>query len=121
MTSIPNLSRAADIAVRAETERRLTIVAIAEKRFQLAHGTLPRSLDELVPEFLFEVPGDPMGSGPLHFKQSQDGAFCLYSVGEDGHDDGGDPTGSTNKFGFWDGHDAVWPAAVKPHERLELR
>jgi hypothetical protein len=36
----------------------------------------------------------------------------LYSVGRDGHDDGGDPVpthGDKVIISIWDGRDAVWP------------
>jgi hypothetical protein len=45
--------------------------------------------------------------------------FLLYSVGEDGRDDGGDPTPQEAKKRYrqiWDGRDAVWPSAATPEE-----
>jgi hypothetical protein len=61
-----------------------------------------------VPEFLEAVPIDHMSGLPLHYRITGDKEFLLYSVGEDGVDDGGDATPGKS---FWDGHDAVWPRA----------
>lgn len=51
-----------------------------------------------------------MSAKPLRYRLNADGSFTLYSVGEDGRDDGGDPNSAsgTNKFGLWEGRDAVW-------------
>ncbi|HEX4645783.1 MAG TPA: hypothetical protein VH598_09260 [Verrucomicrobiae bacterium] len=99
--------RALDVAVRAETLRRLTITAIALKRYQLRYNQPAPSLSALVPEFLGQVPFDPMSGKPLCYRLNPDGTFVLYSVGEDGKDDAGQ--GGND---LWTGPDAVWPRAV---------
>ncbi|MSU59078.1 MAG: hypothetical protein EXS35_13075 [Pedosphaera sp.] len=113
--AIPNFTRAGQTCIRHETQRRLTITVIALERFRLSNGKLPKELDALVPQFLSAVQIDPMSAKPLCYRTNADGSFTLYSVGEDGRDDGGDPNASnvTNKFGLWEGKDAVWPAPVK--------
>ena len=45
-------------------------------------------LSDLVPTFLEEVPTDPFDGIPLRYKQLIKG-YLLYSIGEDGVDDGG--------------------------------
>ena len=48
-----------------------------------------------------------------------DADFLLYSVGEDGKDDGGDPAQREDKKSYrqiWDGRDAVWPSAATAEE-----
>jgi len=112
---IPNHGKALLTMVRNETLRRLTITAIALKRFQLRHGKLPAGLEELVPEFISAVPIDLMNQQPLCYRLNPDGTFVLYSVGEDGKDDGGDPTsvGTVPKPDLWTGRDAVWPSAAQ--------
>jgi hypothetical protein len=111
---IPNSFRAALNAVRGETLRRLTVTAIALERYRLRHARPPADLAALAPELLRAVPVDPMSGKPLGYRLIGSGSFALYSVGEDGRDDGGDPTssGATNKFDLWSGKDAVWPTAV---------
>jgi hypothetical protein len=111
MIAIPNYLKAGVTAVNAETERQMTLAAIALMRCQLRHGKLPSSLEALVPEFLAAVPWDYMSARPFCYRLKEDGSYGLYSVGLDGKDDGGDPTprpGSTP--GLWEGRDAVWPS-----------
>jgi hypothetical protein len=67
------------------------IAAVALKRYELRHGKLPATLASLAPEFLTEVPHDFMDGQALRYRLNGDGSFALYSVGEDGRDDGGDP------------------------------
>ena len=98
-----------------ETARRITITTIALKRYQLAHQSYPASLSELVPQYLAQVPIDFMDGKPLRYKLQPDGNFLLYSVGEDGVDDGGDPTPTTGNS-WLKGHDIVWPRAATAQE-----
>jgi hypothetical protein len=102
---------------RVETARRLTVTAIALKRYHLQHGVYPSSLNDLVPAFLPAVPADFMDGQPLRYKLRPDGDFLLYSVGEDGKDDGGDPTPvppSTSFYSWLNGRDIVWPRVATP-------
>jgi hypothetical protein len=100
--------------LRMEAARDLTVTAIALKRYELKHGQLPEKLDQLVPEFLPAVPIDCFSGKPLHYQLQTTGAYLLYSVGEDGHDDGGDPTStdpSSHSFSWLSPkvRDLVWP------------
>jgi hypothetical protein len=111
--TIPNFARAGDRAVEAETERQMTLAAIALSRFHLRHGNWPASLEALVPEFVAAVPHDYMAGKPLCYRLKGDGGYVLHSVGEDGKDDGGDPTPPPGTApGLWSGRDAVWPSAA---------
>jgi hypothetical protein len=112
--ALPNFFRACQTVLRTETQRRMTLIAIALERHRLRTGHFPAGLDGLTPEFLATVPIDPMSGQPFCYRTNLDGGFTLYSVGEDGKDDGGDAT-STNKvttYDLWSGRDAVWPRAV---------
>jgi hypothetical protein len=112
--AIPNFFKALQSGVRAETERRMTITAIALKRFDLVHGKFPPALESLVPEFCSELPPDPMSGKAFGYQLKADGSFALYSVGEDGQDDGGDATVlAGGKPGLWEARDAVWPSPEK--------
>ena len=66
-----------------------TVAAIAVYRYQQKHGKLPTSLNQLVGEFLDEIPIDQCNGQPLHYRTTSDG-FAIYSIGLDGVDDGGD-------------------------------
>jgi hypothetical protein len=110
-----SLSSAVEKALRMETACRVVATAVALKRFQLKHGNLPETLDELVPEFFRSVPIDPNAGKPLRYHPNADGTFLLYSVGEDGVDDGGDPgltAGVMSNSLYWQNthaRDWVWP------------
>lgn len=111
MIAIPNCARAAQRAVQAETERQMTLAAIALKRYQLRHGQLPPTLEALVPELLPAMPYDYFGARPLGYHLKADGTYVLYSVGQDGKDDGGDPAPPPgNPNGLWTGRNVVWPS-----------
>jgi hypothetical protein len=108
--SIPNTRRIVQSAVQTETLRRLAIAAIALKRHQLLHTEPPPNLAALVPQFLDRVPIDPMSGKPICYRANSSG-FILYSVGEDGLDDGGQGGAA-----LWNGPDALWPTAATPED-----
>ena len=91
-------------AAMAEVTRDVVITAIALKRYELRHQQIPDSLTELVPDFLNAVPTDYMNGQPLRYRRNADGTFLLYSVGENGVDDGGNPAlekGVTGSNYYW--------------------
>jgi len=112
--ALPNCAKAGMVCARNETQCRLAVTAIAIERCRIRNGHPPPDLNALVPEFLSAIPVDLMGGKPMGYQLNTNGSFTLYSVGEDGRDDGGDPSspGVTNKFDLWSGKDAVWPTAV---------
>ncbi len=116
------LSRTPFRAMKSETERSMVIAAIAIKRHTLRHGSPPESLSALVPAFLAEVPVDFMDGKPVRYHRIEDGTFMLYSVGEDGKDDGGDlaytKKGSSSSD-LWARRDYCWPAPAT-FEEVEL-
>src|ERR1043166_3932837 len=103
-----------------ETQRRLLVTALALKRSRLRHGELPRELMSLVPEFVAQPCRDPMDGKQLRYRLKADGSFLLYSVGENGEDNGGDPappqSPSLPSKQWWRGRDAVWPSPATPEE-----
>jgi hypothetical protein len=62
--------------------------ALAVERFRLANDRLSKDLNELVPHFLPAVLLDPFDGAPIRYKPLAKG-YVVYSVGPDGHDDGG--------------------------------
>jgi len=59
-----------------------------------------------------------LSAKPLGYRLKADGSCVLYSVGDDGIDDGGDSTPPPGTpAGMWAGQDAVWPSpAAEPGE-----
>jgi hypothetical protein len=114
LIALPNMNKSIETVLRVETERELAMTAIALKRFQLRHNRPAPDLASLVPEFLSTLPYDPMSGSPLKYRLNADGSFVLYSVGEDGKDDGGDSAVARPEAvrDMWRGRDALWPAPV---------
>jgi hypothetical protein len=67
---------------------RLLVTDLAIRRHRRERGEWPVSLESLVPEFIQAVPEDPLSHKPLIYVVLEDG-FALYSVGQDGLDNGG--------------------------------
>jgi len=65
-----------------------TAAALAACRYRNDHGTWPESLDALVPGYIDKVPLDPMTGKPLVYRIEETG-IVVYSIGENGVDDGG--------------------------------
>jgi hypothetical protein len=113
--SVGSLAATVRKTMAAETSKRVVITAIALKRFQIKHGFFPEKLSDLTPEFLPSVPLDPVDGKPLRYHSNSDGTFLLYSIGENGVDDGGDPSlekGVTSSNFYWQNNHAldwVWP------------
>lgn len=110
------------MSFRAETDRSMTVCAVALKRFFMENQRLPSSLSDLVPEFLSSVPIDSMDGRPMRYRLTPDGTFVLYSVGQDGEDDGGDASAvnavSGNK---WSRRDALWPMVATAEDVQQYR
>ena len=120
----PALENASARAARLETQRELVVAAIALTRFHLRHGKLPPNLDSLVPEFLSKPPKDLMDGGELRYRLREDGSFLLYSVNEDGKDDGGDaalPKEGVGRPSMINGRDMVWPMPATAAELAEAQ
>ena len=122
--SVVELSACLKKVMMAETMKRLSVAAIALKRFQLRHGNYPEALGQLVPEFLSAVPLDPVDDQPLRYRRNADGTFVLYSVGPNNKDDGGDPSlekgAESSSYNWLDRHalDWVWP---QPATEAEIK
>ncbi len=102
--TLPALSRAVSKEWRHVATMRCARVGCAVERFRLAHGTLPASLNELAPRFLDPIPSDPIDGQPLKYRPLERG-YVVYSVGEDGVDDGGvahDANRPKGQSGGWD-------------------
>lgn len=113
----PSLNKAMAKAFLVQMQREMAITAIALKRYQLQHGVLPENLAELVPALLSDVPLDWMDGRPLRYRRLEGRQFLLYSVSNDGIDQGGDPTpaeGRSKGMALHLGRDFVWPEAETP-------
>ena len=85
----PALSSCIRNGVRSQALHRAVAVAVAATRHRIEKGSLPESLDDIVPAFLPFSPADPFAdNAPLRLTQTDSG-LVIYSVGPDGENDGG--------------------------------
>ena len=102
-----------------QTQQQMALAAIAIERYRLKKGRIPSELAALVPEYLPLLPRDYMDGKPLRYRLGSNGGFQLYSVGQDGKDNGGDPASrpdTSHHPQIWDGRDAVWPTPATTEE-----
>jgi hypothetical protein len=66
----------------------LTRISFALTAWHKQHGSFPPQLDDLVPDFLHEIPKDPF-SGESFLYRPHRGKSSLYSVGPNANDDDG--------------------------------
>jgi|GEM_PF-3548634 hypothetical protein len=85
---LPAVEAAFTANARTEAWRGMLMLAIAERRFELKHGSVVATPDQLVPEFLPAVPIDSFDGQPLRMKVTTD-QIVFYSVGMDRIDQGG--------------------------------
>jgi hypothetical protein len=85
----PALGSVLTTQTRSRALHRAAEVLVAATRARLAGGSLPESLDALVPGSLAAVPLDPFTAGKPLLAKRGDGFWTVYSVGADGEDDGG--------------------------------
>ena len=116
--SVVSMDRVLHRVLAAEISRDLATTALALKRYQMRHGQYPSELSALVPELLASIPRDPVDGQPLRYHLKPDGSFLLYSIGEDGKDDGGDasPPGKSDTLNWQRGRDVVWPSVATAEE-----
>ena len=85
-TSIPPLTLLVRQKHRSNISVSATQLFFALKCYKLDHGDLPESLDELVPDYIDEIPIDDFDGKPLRYSKEKK---IIYSVGPDMEDSGG--------------------------------
>jgi hypothetical protein len=79
---------------KAVAHVRLLTGELAVRVYQSEQGRAPTELEQLVPKYLQRVPLDPFSGRPIVYRP-QGTNWLLYSVGEDGVDDGGKRVGAS--------------------------
>jgi hypothetical protein len=82
------------IAAESLNSQRQGSIILALRQFELMNGHLPELLDELVPEYLQDVPLDPYDDKPMRWNKE---SSKVYSVGRNLRDDGGSFSFSGNR------------------------
>src|SRR5258708_9181764 len=77
----------------SNARNRITLCAVAIRRYKLTHGKLPAKLEHLGLDG--RMIADPYGEGPfVYCPMGND--YLLYSIGPNGKDDGGAPADTPN-------------------------
>lgn len=112
-TFIPAVARLAEKPARAMAASTMAAAACALERHRIEQGRYPAKWSELTPKYLKQIPMDIMSGEPLKYRLNEEGAFLMYSVGQDGIDNGGQVVVSKSGFVQLQEGDWVWkyPAA----------
>lgn len=92
LQSMPSHRRFQDRRCVGDTELAATVTLLAIRAYQLDHGGLPESLDDLIPAYLSTLPHDGFDDAPLRYSKT---ARRLHSRGSDRVDRGGESNPST--------------------------
>lgn len=90
---LPAVQAASQVEDRSQTTSALTRTAAALAVYRARHGEYPDELAALVPDVLPELPLDLYSEKPFIYERKSDGGYLLYSVFENGVDDGGTDIG----------------------------
>jgi hypothetical protein len=85
---LPSSGKLVTATERSEQSQRLRHIAFALALYHADHGHYPEKLAELTPKYVDKVPDDLFSGKPLIYKLAGAG-YLLYSVGDNGIDDGG--------------------------------
>lgn len=88
---VPAFDQVPKTYAHAKSCRDQVLIACALERFRKKSGTYPEKLDVLAPQFIANVPPDPVDGSPMRYRRDADGGFTLWSVGANRVDDGGKP------------------------------
>ncbi|MEN6336939.1 MAG: hypothetical protein ABFE01_22005 [Phycisphaerales bacterium] len=84
----PTTLRFGELNLRRCAHVDMARTSLAIERFRLATGGIPAQLTDLVPKYLDRAPLDPFDGQPLRYRRTEPG-YVLYSIMEDGKDNGG--------------------------------
>jgi hypothetical protein len=123
---LPSFERSGLTEFRHAAMGRMTAIALAVRQYAVDHdGKRPAKLDELVPKYLSALPADSFRADgkPLGYVADPSKPL-VYSVGENGQDDGGseqltNPARKTTYVNPWDKLDAVLHLTLQPRPAPE--
>ena len=86
--TLPALGRTFVGAGRVKALRDAATVVLVIEIYRNENGELPKTLNDLTPQYISEIPTDAFNGMPLRYLVEPD-SYVVYSVGEDGIDNGG--------------------------------
>ncbi len=87
---LPALTQAANSFQKNLVSCAAAAATCAALRFRADSGNWPTRAEDLVPKYLAAIPEDPWTGKPILMASDTSG-FRMWSMGQDGRDDGGDP------------------------------
>ncbi len=84
----PSLGRYIEITHSVQASLDITRLGLAIELYRIEQNKLPDSLEDLTPTYFKTVPLDPFSGKPYRFRKLEPG-YVVYSVGEEGVDEGG--------------------------------
>ncbi len=107
--SMPYLSMTVRQHFQIVVRRRMAAIALAIRLYEIDRGRRPVALAELVPDYLDEIPSDAMAADGATIRYRPEAEVSvLYSVDENGNDDGGVLWNEEYKAYFKHDHDIVF-------------
>ena len=114
LSPLEHYNRISQSMAEADTVLAGMTIRCAMEAFKLTTGAYPAALGDLTPEYLPEVPNDPLTAEDFRYRVDADaGTYLLYSVGPDRHDDGGELV--------WSEHDGTGDMLIGPQLMTRLR
>jgi hypothetical protein len=86
---ISKLSRIVESRANARLVFDGIVLLCGMELFRRDKGFYPESLDQLTPDYLTQTPLDPFSGEPLKYTRKSIDNYLLYSIGNDGKDNGG--------------------------------
>lgn len=86
---LPAMPASIDAVERIEVLRELNLLSASLHAYRLDHESFPERLEDLIPEYVDEVPLDRFQSFRPFVYRLEEGDFLLYSFGQNLQDDGG--------------------------------
>jgi len=103
-SSMASLHRAFVLYFRVLARRRETGAALAIRLYKIDHGRHPEALAELVPEYIPHIPEDPFAEDGQTLRYFPNALHpMVYSIGDNGLDEGGKSEGWEDIVFFLDG------------------
>ncbi len=118
---LPSLSAAMSAEDRGATQLELTRLAAALAVYRAEQGEYPEQLADLVPGVIPELPVELYSEMPFLYQKKDDGGYLLYSVFENGIDDGGTNTDKSILKGEWKDVDPEYGIADRDTADLVIR
>ncbi len=78
---LPSIPSAQRKIILTQALANMTLIAIALEQYALVHGTYPETLSALQPEYISELPRDPIDNQPLRYKRTPGALSCSTASG----------------------------------------